>query len=528
MSFSIIIDSAKIVVKEVQCTGPENPILLYDSGFIEVLQNNNDPADRFLYNLFGKLVGPPGNESECYFYRESALGNTVGKCYKIEYWQKNECDSTYAFSYFQVDDQYQCPIITQSISVSDTLICAGDCITFSTDSFWPVSFAWSFPGAAPDTSSVQNPQNICYPTPGLYPVTLIYENCFNQDTVTKTDYIQVLPAPQPVGPTQNETVLILGDSAILEPCATGDSYAWSPPGGLSCTDCPSPVASPIASTVYTLLVGANGPCTDTCTYSVLVGTPPTAAFSPAQSAICEGECVGFAFTGSGQADSYTWHFPGGEPGMSAEPSPQGICYPAAGNWPVLLVVQNAFGTDSLFVENAVTVSPAVELTGDSVQPLSLAFGDTVQLTACATGDTYAWSPPDGLSCTDCPAPVLVATVSANYALEVSNGGACAVTCEYPITVSFDERIFVPTAFSPNADGTNDVFTAFGKHHWVESLQVFHRWGGMAYDGRGGAAAWDGTSKGQPAPPGVYVYLLRYTDTRTGEAKMKSGEVVLVR
>ncbi|TAK42608.1 MAG: T9SS type B sorting domain-containing protein [Saprospiraceae bacterium] len=519
-------DSIRVKVTEVNCSGPESPILIYDSGNIFVEHDPQYP-EHLSFEFLGIEMGPTGDESACYFIRESALGNTIGKCYKIEYWQKNECDSTYAFSYFQVDDQ--CPLITQSISVSDTVVCAGDCISFSTGSFWPISYAWSFPGATPDTSSEQNPQNICYPTPGLYPVTLIYENCFNRDTITKTDYIQVLPAPLPNGPAQNETVLILGDSAILEACATGDSYAWSPPTGLSCTDCPSPVASPAASTTYTLLVNADGPCTDTCTYSVLVGTPPIAGFSPAQSAICEDECVGFSFTGSGPVDSYSWHFPGGEPATSTGAAPQGICYPAAGSYPVLLVVQNAFGADSLLVENFVTVTPQVELTGEAVQPFSLAFGDTVQLTACATGGSYAWSPPDGLSCTDCPAPVLVATVSASYTLEVSNGGAvCAATCEYPVTVSFDERIYLPNAFSPNADGINDVFTAYGKHHRVESLQIFHRWGGMAYDGRGETAAWDGTSKGLPAQPGVYVYLLHYTDTRTGEMEMKSGEVVLVR
>jgi gliding motility-associated-like protein len=112
-------------------------------------------------------------------------------------------------------------------------------------------------------------------------------------------------------------------------------------------------------------------------------------------------------------------------------------------------------------------------------------------------------------------------------VEVSNGGICAATCKYPVSVSFDERIYLPTAFSPNGDGIDDVFTAYGKYHQIESLQVFNRWGGMVWDVRGDVP-WDGTFKGQPAQAGVYVYLLRYTDTRTGEEKMKSGDVVLMR
>ncbi|MFQ5448786.1 MAG: gliding motility-associated C-terminal domain-containing protein, partial [Saprospiraceae bacterium] len=179
------------------------------------------------------------------------------------------------------------------------------------------------------------------------------------------------------------------------------------------------------------------------------------------------------------------------------------------------------------MENLVTVTPQAEVTGAAVQAYSPAFGDTLQLTACATGDTYAWTPPEGLSCTDCPAPLLTASVSATYTVAVSNGGLCPVTCEYPVTVSFDERIYIPSAFSPNGDGINDVFTAYGKFNEIESLQVFNRWGCMVWNTRGDVP-WNGTFKGQPAQPGVYVYLLRYTDTRTEEEKMKSGDVVLVR
>ncbi len=518
------LDSIRIKVTEVNCTGNESPTLIYDSGNIHVEQGPQY-SDQIFYEFLGIEMGPAGEESTCYFIRESALGNTVGKCYKIEYWQKNDWDSTYAFSYFQVDDD--CPVITQGITVSDTLICAGDCIDFTTTAFWPISFHWAFPGGTPSNSDMQNPPNICYPAPGLYPVTLIYENCFNRDTIIKTDHIQVLPAPQATGPAENESILLAGDSIVLQACSLGDSYEWSPPTGLSCTDCPAPVASPSSGTEYTLLVGAAGGCTDTCRSNVLVGEPPTAAFGSGQPGICENDCLDFFFEGTGNVENYTWTFAGGEPAISNVQSPQGICYLAAGSYGVSLVVENIFGTDSLFFESYVSVAPEVGVTGGTVQPLSLAFGDSSLLSACATGEAYSWSPPDGLSCTDCPSPTLVASISADYSVEVSNGGNCSAVCEYPVTVSFDERIYVPNAFSPNEDGINDTFTAHGNYHRTESLKVFDRWGGMVWDVQGDVP-WDGTFKGQPAQVGVYVYILEYTDTRTGELKMVSGDVVLLR
>ncbi len=90
-----------------------------------------------------------------------------------------------------------------------------------------------------------------------------------------------------------------------------------------------------------------------------------------------------------------------------------------------------------------------------------------------------------------------------------------------------EAVYLPNAFSPNGDGINDTFTAHGNYHRTESLKVFDRWGGMVWDVQGDVP-WDGTFKGRPAQEGIYVYLLEYTDTRTGKAKMKSGDVVLLR
>ena len=523
------LDSVRIVVLEVKCTGSEDPILLYDSGMVSALESSWGSKERYRYVFFPKLVGPPGEESECYFLRESVLGNTIGKCYKLEFWQKNECDSTYAFSYFQVNDLCMFDY-HPTITASDSVICAGECISFSVGTLLPIYHEWSFPGAVPEVSQEQSPQNICYPTPGLYPVTLRYEDCITRDTIVKTDYIHVLPAPQPTGPAQSELVLVAGDSTTLQACATGNSYAWSPPEGLSCTDCPSPIASPASSTEYTLLVGAIGSsCTDTCRYHIIVGTPPLAAFTPAASKICQGDCLDFSFSGSGQVDGYSWLFPGGQPSSSTQASPQRVCYPEAGSYPVMLVVHNTFGTDTLRLENAVTVVPEVVVTSAAEQRFELAFGDSLQLEPCALGQSYQWSPADGLSCTDCPNPLLTATIPATYTLEVSNDGMCIASCQYVVEVAFDQPgVYIPSAFSPNGDGINDLFTAYGKFLQIERLLIFHRWGGMAYEAHGPDAAWDGTSKDKPAQPGVYVYLLEYTDTRTGERFMKSGEVVLVR
>lgn len=57
----------------------------------------------------------------------------------------------------------------------------------------PTSWQWQFPGGNPNTSTLQNPQNIVYNTPGVYQVSLTATNGLGSDTETKISYITVNP-----------------------------------------------------------------------------------------------------------------------------------------------------------------------------------------------------------------------------------------------------------------------------------------------------------------------------------------------
>ncbi|WKZ74794.1 MAG: gliding motility-associated C-terminal domain-containing protein [Vicingaceae bacterium] len=87
---------------------------------------------------------------------------------------------------------------------------------------------------------------------------------------------------------------------------------------------------------------------------------------------------------------------------------------------------------------------------------------------------------------------------------------------------------LPTAFSPNADGENDVFRVLGTKY-VQSieLRVYNRWGQQVFYSNQKEIGWDGTFKGQPAPTGVYAYTLVAT-LPNGEVITKKGNVTLKR
>ena len=84
--------------------------------------------------------------------------------------------------------------VAANFAASSTTIFAGQSINFTDLSTGnPTSWNWTFQGATPGTSAVQNPQNITYNTAGTYTVTLTASKTGSSDTETKTGYITVLP-----------------------------------------------------------------------------------------------------------------------------------------------------------------------------------------------------------------------------------------------------------------------------------------------------------------------------------------------
>jgi len=104
---------------------------------------------------------------------------------------------------------------------SDTTFCneAGECINFFDQSTGnPTSWQWLFPGGSPDTSSQQNPINICYYTPGTYSATLIVTNSAGTDTLNVYPMITYLPGPPP------PIVTVLNGDTLVS--SYGNAYQW--------------------------------------------------------------------------------------------------------------------------------------------------------------------------------------------------------------------------------------------------------------------------------------------------------------
>lgn len=120
----------------------------------------------------------------------------------------------------------------------------------------------------------------------------------------------------------------------------------------------------------------------------------------------------------------------------------------------------------------------------------------------------------------------------NHYLQVKKGINCYFDTTVVITKQPDQPackdIFIPTAFTPNNDGRNEIFKPSDLSYMNNiTMRIFNRWGQTVYQGYGPGISWDGNYMGQKQPAGVYVYTLQYKMI-TGEIKFRKGTITLLR
>lgn len=163
---------------------------------------------------------------------------------------------------------------------------------------------------------------------------------------------------------------------------------------------------------------------------------------------------------------------------------------------------------------------------------TVVIGQLVQLNAYAGSNfTYTWTPVQtGLSCTACPYPVATTTDNMVYNVTVADilPGCFQTLGSYSIYINPVSSLDLPTAFTPNGDGTNDVIYPDG---WgirkLNHFKVFNRWGQLLFETNQYKVGWDGTFNGAPQNMETYVYQVS-VETYTNQTLSKSGTFKLIR
>lgn len=90
--------------------------------------------------------------------------------------------------------------------------------------------------------------------------------------------------------------------------------------------------------------------------------------------------------------------------------------------------------------------------------------------------------------------------------------------------------YIPTAFSPNNDGINDVFSPFIRCEYYTgySLTIFNRWSELVFKTNDINIGWNGFSKNEIQATDSYEYFLEYFDVLRNERIIKKGIITLIR
>jgi gliding motility-associated-like protein len=90
-------------------------------------------------------------------------------------------------------------------------------------------------------------------------------------------------------------------------------------------------------------------------------------------------------------------------------------------------------------------------------------------------------------------------------------------------------ITMPTGFSPNGDGNNDIFKPQGSALYTHEyeMQIYNRWGQQVFRSTDPTVGWDGYYESKQSQTGVYAYIITYKNV-FNEAKIKKGNVTLIR
>lgn len=183
--------------------------------------------------------------------------------------------------------------------------------------------------------------------------------------------------------------------------------------------------------------------------------------------------------------------------------------------------------------------PAVTVDAGEDQTVDLGVETDLQVIAGPGEDmiTLEWSPVQGLSCTDCDNPSVIAPGTTTYTITATNQIGCMAMDDVIITTIIDrsKAVYAPDAFSPNDDSTNDYFRIFTgiAVSEIRDFAVYNRWGELIFTSEmmplsdDSEIGWDGTYKGVLLSPGTFAWRAEviFLDNF---AQTYSGTVTLIR
>lgn len=399
-----------------------------------------------------------------------------------------------------------------TLAFKDTLICVPDAVQLQASGSG--IFSWT-----PNTNITN--ANTATPTVNptsttTYYVHLDQQGCVNEDSVqVRVVHFVTLQA-------MSDTTICLTDPVQLTVESDGLQYAWTPATTVDDPTSKNPTATPTGTTTYQ--VTANiGSCAAT-DQVVITTVPYPSAFAGADTTICYNTAA--QLQGSYVGNQFAWS-PTHNLINANTISP--TAYPVRTQEYVLNVWDNLGcpkpGRDTVLVT---VLPPIVPFAGNDTM---VVVGQPLQLNA-EGGVAYQWVPGTNLNDPTIKNPIGVYTGefdSIRYWVRVFNEAGCYDSASVKVLVfRTAPTVFVPTAFTPNGDGLNDVLRpiAVGVER-INYFRIYNRWGQLVFSTTTNGAGWDGKIGGSVQGTNVYAWMVSAVDYLGNEIFLK-GTSTLIR
>ncbi len=302
---------------------------------------------------------------------------------------------------------------------------------------------------------------------------------------------------------------INGNASVSVTSGSGAyTYTWLPAGGNTSS------ASGLSAGIYTVIVRDGVSCISSITISI--SQPPAIVLAVTSTPATCGSNDGSAnvsVTGGTAGYTTVWN------NSSNTNTINGL---SSGTYSVFVTDANGCSASGSTVVGSVGTLTVDAGTGGTIHQ-----GQSIGLSVnTPSNSSVSWSPSGSLSCSSCSNTNASPLQTTTYTITVfSNGCAGYDTVTVFVDILCGE-LFVPSAFSPNDDGENDVLYVMG--NCIKDLEfvIFDRWGEKVFESNDPTFGWDGTFNGKKMTPAAFAYYIKALIN--GEKVIKKGSVSILK
>lgn len=405
------------------------------------------------------------------------------------------------------------PGVDVAINLSDSIGCAPFLVQFQDVGQGAIFHQWDYGDG--QTGAAASPTHT-FLTFGTYITQLVGSNQWGcTDTATANIWVNPVPNASFTVPPIN-TCVYPATFQVTNTSSGANGYQWNLGNGQTSVQFEPVITYNQPDTFDIQLVVSNVfGCTDTAVQSVIMNQNVVANFQVTPEVGCAPHKTDLVDLSTG-ADTWYWTFGDGDSSFVQNPI---HIYQNPGVYTVTLIASNQVGcADTLTLSNAVLVNPSPVAAFMSTPPERSFLTPVVELMDLSTGGISAfYEMGNGQVNTLLNGQYIYPSPdTGTYIISqiVINEFGCTDTAFSTIRLFGETSLYVPTAFTPNDDGKNDVFRAYGFHVFEYELQIFNRWGELIFETDDIMEAWNGTKFNEGGPickSEVYVWRIAYRD-----------------